>query len=36
MSWDIILPFLRPIENLIHDPDLSDILVNASGRVFVE
>ena len=36
MSWEIILPFLRPIENLIYDPDVSDILVNASGRVFIE
>jgi pilus assembly protein CpaF len=36
MSWEVILPFLRPIEALILDPDVSDILVNASGRVFVE
>ena len=36
MSWEIIVPFLRPIEYLILDPDVSDILVNASGRVFVE
>ena len=36
MSWETIMPFLRPIEFLILDPDVSDILVNASGRVFVE
>jgi len=36
MSWDIIFPFLRPIESLIRDPDVSEILVNASGQVFVE
>lgn len=36
MSWDIILPFLRPIESLIRDPGISDILVNGSAGVFVE
>ncbi len=36
MSWDIILPFLRPIEALIRDPGISDILVNGSGGIFVE
>src|ERR1041384_927252 len=36
MSWDVILPFLRPIEVLIRDPEVSDILVNGSSRVFVE
>lgn len=36
MSWDIILPFLRPIEALIRDPGISDILVNGSSGVFVE
>lgn len=36
MSWDIILPFLRPIESLIRDPGVSDILVNGAGGVFVE
>ena len=36
MSWETILPFVRPIEYLILDPDVSDILVNASGHVFVE
>jgi pilus assembly protein CpaF len=36
MSWDVIIPFLRPIEALLRDSDVSDILVNGSGRVFVE
>jgi pilus assembly protein CpaF len=36
MSWDIIIPFLRPIEPLIRDPEISDILVNGSSHVFVE
>jgi pilus assembly protein CpaF len=36
MSFDIILPFLRPIAHLIQDPDVSEIMVNGSGRVFLE
>lgn len=36
MSWDVIIPFLRPIESLIRDPDVSDILVNGSTNVFIE
>src|SRR5262245_60233074 len=36
MSWDVIIPFLRPIETWLRDPDVSDILVNGGGRVFVE
>ena len=36
MSWEVILPFLRPIEVLIRDPEVSDILVNGGSRVFVE
>lgn len=36
MSFDVILPFLRPIENLIKDPDVSEIMVNAPPRVFIE
>lgn len=35
-AWVIILPFLRPIEELIRNPNISDILVNNGGRVFVE
>src|SRR5205085_4692543 len=36
MSFEIILPFLRPIAGYIEDPDVSEIMVNPSGRVFVE
>lgn len=36
MSFDLILPFLRPIAHLIEDADVSEIMVNGSRRVFVE
>jgi pilus assembly protein CpaF len=36
MSFDVILPFLRPIAHLIQDPDISEIMVNGSGLIFVE
>src|ERR1700719_4320700 len=36
MSWEVIIPFLRPIEDLIRDPDISDIMVNGSSCVFIE
>ncbi|MEW5980452.1 MAG: ATPase, T2SS/T4P/T4SS family [Acidobacteriota bacterium] len=36
MSFDLILPFLRPIEPLIRDPEVSEIMVNGSSRVFTE
>ena len=36
MSFAVTLPFLRPIEPLILDPDLSEIRLNGSSRVFVE
>jgi pilus assembly protein CpaF len=36
MSFDLILPFLRPIAGLILDPTISEIMVNGSQRVFVE
>jgi pilus assembly protein CpaF len=36
MSWEVIIPFLRPIEPFIIDPDISDILVNGPGHVFIE
>jgi pilus assembly protein CpaF len=36
MSFDLILPFLRPIEGLIKDPEVSEIMVNAPARVFIE
>jgi len=36
MSFEVILPFLRPIERLICDDDVSEIMVNGSTAVFVE
>src|SRR5438552_16847662 len=36
MEFETILPFLRPIEHLIVDPDISEIMVNAGSRIFVE
>src|SRR5581483_2955243 len=35
-GWEVIIPFLRPIEPLIRDPEISDILVNGPASVFVE
>src|SRR5437763_12186735 len=36
MSFDVILPFLRPIAPIIQDPTITEIMVNGSGRIFVE
>jgi pilus assembly protein CpaF len=36
MSFDLILPFLLPIEHLIMYPSVSEIMVNGADRVFVE
>src|SRR5213593_2205379 len=36
MSFDIILPFLRPIAHLIQDPDVGEIMINGGGRVFLD
>ncbi len=36
MSFEIILPFLRPIARLIEDPGISEIMVNPGGVVFIE
>jgi pilus assembly protein CpaF len=36
-SLDRILPFLQPIEDLLRDPAITEVMVNAGGRrVFVE
>jgi pilus assembly protein CpaF len=36
-SLERILPFLRPIQDLLIDPDITEVMVNAGGRrVFVE
>src|SRR5882672_10531334 len=36
MSFEVILPFLRPIAHLILDSAITEVMVNGSGRVFVE
>lgn len=35
MSWELILPYLRPLEPFLQDPEVTDILINGP-RVFVE
>jgi pilus assembly protein CpaF len=35
-SFELILPFLRPIENLILDPSISEIMVNGGSHIFIE
>jgi pilus assembly protein CpaF len=36
-GFEVILPFVRPIEHLLVDPDVTEVMVNAGGRrVFVE
>lgn len=36
-SLDRILPFLRPIEDLLRDPTVTEVMVNSGGRrIFVE
>src|SRR5712664_2819667 len=33
---ELILPFLRPIQHLILDPDISEIMVNGPEHIFIE
>jgi pilus assembly protein CpaF len=35
-GFELILPFLRPIQSLILDPDVSEIMVNGAEQVFIE
>jgi pilus assembly protein CpaF len=35
-GFELILPFLKPIQHLILDPDISEIMVNGSKCVFIE
>jgi pilus assembly protein CpaF len=35
-GFELILPFLRPIEALILDPEISEIMVNGTERIFIE
>jgi pilus assembly protein CpaF len=36
MTSDVIMPFLRPIADLIRDPTVTEIMVNGSEQTFVE
>jgi len=36
LDFETILPFLRPIEHLIRDDSVSEIMVNGASRVFIE
>ena len=33
-GFELILPFLKPIQHLILDPEISEIMVNGSECVF--
>ena len=35
-GFEIILPFLKPIEHLILDDSISEVMVNGPGRIFIE
>src|SRR5205085_4992794 len=35
-AFRLILPYLRPIERLILDPDISEIMINSPNDVFIE
>src|SRR6476620_12256310 len=35
-GFELVLPFLRPIQHLILDPDISEIMVNGPERIFIE
>ncbi len=35
-GFELILPFLRPIQHLILDPEISEIMVNGPESVFIE
>src|SRR5262245_60176863 len=35
-GFEVILPFLKPIEHLILDESISEVMVNGPDRVFIE
>jgi pilus assembly protein CpaF len=35
-AWGRILPFLRPVEALLHDPEISEIMINGARAIFFE
>ena len=36
MSFDIIIPFLKPIQRLLESGSVSEIMVNPDGTVWIE
>ena len=36
MSFEVIIPFLKPIESLLASPTISEIMVNPDGSVWIE
>jgi pilus assembly protein CpaF len=36
MSFDVIIPFLRPIQNLLESETISEIMMNPNGSVWIE
>ena len=35
-GFETIIPFLKPIEHLIHDDTISEVMVNGPGSIFIE
>ena len=35
-SWKLILPFLRPVQDVLFDDTVSELMINGDGRSFVE
>ena len=35
-GFEVILPFLKPIEHLILDDSISEVMVNGTDRIFIE
>jgi len=35
-GFETILPFLKPIEHLILDDSISEVMVNGPDRIFIE
>jgi hypothetical protein len=35
-GFELILSFLRPMEHLILDPDISEIMVNGPEKILIE
>jgi Flp pilus assembly CpaF family ATPase len=35
-GFETILPFLKPIEHLLLDPSISEVMVNGPDHIFIE